>query len=269
MCSTILVGSIFAPGAMASNDNKSSKDEVSVMGSDDPYQNMRWRWPTTSTVISDDYGNVGWRWHKGIDIGVRKKSVYAVASGTVIQSGHFNDGVTYAITIKHSDKDPDTGKNLITRYLHLEPEELYYTTNEKVTKGETIATSGTSGATGYHLHFDVNAKGLTYPGDRDTFSPWVFWPENQPSSLASLKSSEEYEQHDEESHDEEHFFDFLLIAHVGTDEFYDWFDSIDESERTITNFKKHFNLSDKEIKEIMKTTLSNKKKVEILESASR
>ncbi|MCC2346646.1 hypothetical protein LKM13_21570 [Bacillus anthracis] len=38
---------------------------------------MKWEWPTTSTRITDPYGSTNGRWHKGIDIGVKQKSVYA------------------------------------------------------------------------------------------------------------------------------------------------------------------------------------------------
>lgn len=201
--SALLIGTIISPSVLASTDTIVSNEEVKPMGPDDPYYNMHWAWPTTDDTITDDYGDVGWRWHKGIDIGVYKKPVYSTASGEVIQSGHFSDGVTYAITIKHNDKDPDTGKNLITRYLHLEPGTLKFTRNEEVNKGTTIATSGTSGASGYHLHFDVNAKGMTYPGG------------------------------------------------------------------TMTNFKKQFKLSDKEIKSILETSLSKEKKQAILETPTQ
>ncbi|KZE49310.1 hypothetical protein AV540_14385 [Brevibacillus parabrevis] len=271
MCSMFLVGSIFAPSVMAANNNKGSDEEIKAMGSDDPYQNMRWAWPTTSTRITDDYGDVGDRWHKGIDIGVKKKNVYSVAEGKVIQSGHFKDGVTYAITIEHNDRDPDTNKKLITRYLHLEPKELYYTTNEKVKKGTTIAMSGTSGATGYHLHFDVNAKGLEKPGDRDTFSPWVFWPENRPNSLSALDLQEHGEHEQENGHthpEDEDFFDFLVISYVGSDAFYSWFYSVEESERTTENFKKQFNLSDNDIEEIMNTKLTQEEKAEVINASA-
>ncbi|KNB69826.1 M23 family metallopeptidase [Brevibacillus reuszeri] len=271
MGTVFLVGSIFAPGVLASSISNGSDGEIKIMGSDDPYQKMRWVWPTTSTWITEDYGKVKTRWHKGIDIGVKKKDVYAVAAGKVVQSGHFSDGVTYAITIEHNDRDPDTDNKLITRYLHLEPKELYYTTNEKVKQGTTIAMSGTSGATGYHLHFDVNAEGKEKPGDRETFSPWVFWPENRPNSLSALdlQGQVEDEQEDEHTHpNEDDFFDFLVISHVGSDSFYDWFYSVEESERTMDNFKEQFNLSDNDIEEIMNTKLTQEEKSEVMNASS-
>lgn len=170
----------------------------------------------------------------------------------------------YVQPIKHNDIDPDTGKNLITRYLHLEPGTLKFTTNKTVSKGTTIATSGKSGATGYHLHFDVNAKGMTYPGDYDTFSPWVFWPEKRPSLLNIDLGGDTQGQHEEKFDDPEYFFDFLLIDYVGKDEFFRWMDSIEESECTMTNFKKYFKLTEKDINKIMKTSLSPEREKKIL-----
>ncbi|WP_026326856.1 hypothetical protein [Paenibacillus ginsengihumi] len=57
--------------------------------------------------------------------------------------------------------------------------------------------------------------------------------------------SEEFE------HDKEHSFDLLLIEYVGEDRFYQWFESLEEDERTLTAFKKYFNISDEDLESII------------------
>lgn len=52
-------------------------------------------------------------------------------------------------------------------------------------------------------------------------------------------------------HDEEHSFDLFMIEYVGEDRFYQWFESLEEHERTRDAFKQHFNITDEELKHIL------------------
>ncbi|MGG2016280.1 M23 family metallopeptidase [Bacillus sp. S10(2024)] len=223
---------------------------------DNSYKDMKWAWPTTDTKITDPFGKTGGRWHKGIDIGVKKKEVYASGNAKVAYTGTYSDGIV-AMALEHTDTDPKTKKKLITRYLHLQENSFAYKKGDTVKKGAKIAISGNTGKNvGYHLHFDVNAQGDTTPGDKDTIDPMLFYPNVKTSLTSKIANLDSIKlDHSNCYHnlydDKEHFFDQLLIDFVGQNQYKEWFNSKEESERTMTNFKKNFGLSDKKVKEIL------------------
>ncbi|GMQ58214.1 peptidoglycan DD-metalloendopeptidase family protein [Vallitalea sediminicola] len=112
--------------------------------------------PTFSRPV---YGRItspfGRRWgsfHTGIDIGVpRGTTVKAAESGTVYFAG-WSGGYGYLVKIDH-------GEGYTTYYAH--NSKLYVKKGQKVTKGEAIAASGSTGnSTGPHVHFEVRKNGV-------------------------------------------------------------------------------------------------------------
>ncbi len=112
------------------------------------------RYPITSPY--------GWRirpktntikFHDGIDIGTPMNTpVYAVADGTVVQSGK-NDGYGEYVEIDH-------GNGLHSFYGHLIGRYVVY--GKKVKQGQIIAKSGNTGySTGPHLHFGAHKNNKT------------------------------------------------------------------------------------------------------------
>lgn len=228
-------------------------DEVIPMSDpDDPYGSLGWRWPTTLYTITGDYGESRSDGrHKGIDIGVKLKPVYAVADGEVVAVGEYTSAPIKYVTIKHDDEDPN-GNNLITRYLHVN--DYYVSKYENVSRGEEIAESGNTGAPGeeedrgYHLHFDVNNENTKTPSYSDTINPEFFWP--NVLNFATLTAESDHDHFDKNIDNPEYYIDQILIDHVGQDKFYEWMNNNEPDDRTLTNFKKHFNVTDKDIKKI-------------------
>lgn len=89
--------------------------------------------------------------HQGVDLAGRSgMPVTSVASGIVTWSGP-NQGYGNLVEISH-------GNGYVTRYAH--NQENLVSVGEKVEKGETIATMGSSGrSTGTHVHFEVVRNG--------------------------------------------------------------------------------------------------------------
>lgn len=85
--------------------------------------------------------------HKGIDLAAAKGTdITSVADGTVEEAG-FSESYGNYIKIDH-------GNNLKTLYAHCES--LLVKENDNITKGQKIATVGSTGdSTGDHLHFEV------------------------------------------------------------------------------------------------------------------
>lgn len=150
--------------ASASYESNANTQDAIINDVPVGYGAMGWSWPTTGTTISDGYG--GGRNHKGIDIAVYKEEVYATAAGKVLGSGTYSDNTHY-ITIQHDDKAIEPGNThnyLVSRYLHLLANSQKVKKDDRVTKGQLIATSGNTGASdpgkdnNYHLHLDINNK---------------------------------------------------------------------------------------------------------------
>ncbi len=78
--------------------------------------------------------------------------VYSINDGTVMQVDKNSSCGNY-IWIKHSYNDK---KDLWSRYLHLKDKSTKVKVNQKVKRGEQIASMGNTGnSTGTHLHFEI------------------------------------------------------------------------------------------------------------------
>ena len=117
------------------------------------------RWPVPSShLIYSRYGYRNGKLHKGIDIAghnIRGKAIVAADGGKVIQtnktdgSGYWSYG-NYVLI--------DHGNGFVTMYAHCK--DVYVRTGDRVSKGQTIATVGSTGrSTGNHLHFEIRYRG--------------------------------------------------------------------------------------------------------------
>jgi len=106
--------------------------------------------PVEGRVISE-YGLRNGRPHKGIDLGAKSGTpIYAVLDGTVVYSG-VQGAYGNVVVVEHPDF-------VMTVYAH--NEKNLVNVNDKVTKGQQIATVGATGnAQGSHLHFEYRLKG--------------------------------------------------------------------------------------------------------------
>lgn len=113
----------------------------------------RLRYPTDSRSISAGYPNYSsGGYHGGIDFPVSTGSnVYAAGSGTVTLVKRLNYSYGYYVMIDHGD-------GLSTLYAHNSA--LYVTVGQRVSAGEVIAASGSTGnSSGPHCHFEVRVNG--------------------------------------------------------------------------------------------------------------
>lgn len=114
---------------------------------------MAWPVPYTHRVVSQ-YSMRWGKMHNGIDIsssGIRGQSIIAADGGTVKYVKYHNYGYGYHLMIDH-------GNGLSTLYAHCNS--IYVKPGLKVSKGQVIATVGTTGdSTGNHLHFEVYRNG--------------------------------------------------------------------------------------------------------------
>lgn len=108
------------------------------------------------------------RWHKGVDIGARYEPVYASAPGYAYNATNPGGYGTYVIVIHPN--------GYITLYAHLD--RSHVSDGEWVEQGETIATSGNSGASqGPHLHFELRkASSFSNFFNSDFLDPLDFLP---------------------------------------------------------------------------------------------
>jgi hypothetical protein len=89
-------------------------------------------------------------YHFGVDMSVGvavKTPVYAVAAGTVRTVWQTVKGA-WVVDIRHSSSER-------TRYIHMERGEILVATGQRVSQGQRIGTTGRSGASSVHLHFET------------------------------------------------------------------------------------------------------------------
>lgn len=115
-------------------------------------------WPVDSDQITNSFGDranpggEGTVTHSGVDIGGMEQGtpIYAAGSGTVKEAG-FNASDGNFVRIDH-------GSGQETFYAHCRS--VLVKTGDAVTRGQTIATVGSSGmSTGTHLHYEVLVNG--------------------------------------------------------------------------------------------------------------
>lgn len=113
--------------------------------------NSKYIWPTTQRNITSYFGARWGRNHNGIDVGIPLNTkIFSIDDGTVIYSG-WNGGYGYQVKIQHNN-------GIITTYAHCN--KLLVSKGQKVTQGEVIARSGSTGnSTGPHLHFEFILNG--------------------------------------------------------------------------------------------------------------
>ncbi|WP_342563279.1 peptidoglycan DD-metalloendopeptidase family protein [Paenibacillus sp. FSL R7-0345] len=143
--------------AKASSGVSSVSSSSEYSGGDGPFL-----LPVGSARISSGYGKrthpvtgeVG-KMHTGVDFAVPQgTSIHAADSGTVLVAEWWS-GYGYCVIIDH-------GGGVWTLYGHIREGGLKVSPGDKVSRGEVIAESGSTGrSTGPHLHFEVRVDGKT------------------------------------------------------------------------------------------------------------
>ncbi|TYS49345.1 peptidoglycan DD-metalloendopeptidase family protein [Bacillus infantis] len=133
-----------------------------------------WQWPADG-VLSDCFGTRNGT-HKGIDIASDSGTpVYAVDEGSVTRS-YYSGSYGNVIFIKHQNGTE-------TVYAHLQ--ERKAAEGEKVLKGQTIGTMGSTGdSSGVHLHFEVHISEWTYD-KQNAVDPFLALGETEIGSAVS------------------------------------------------------------------------------------
>lgn len=141
-------------------------DDVEIGGGDNGYHNvsgtnavLNMTYPVPGhTKVSAGFPNYSdGSYHGGIDFPCATgTTVVAAQSGTVIDVKRLTDSYGYYIIIYHG-KDAN-GRSVATLYAH--NSSLLVSVGDVVSKGETIARSGSTGnSTGPHCHFEVRING--------------------------------------------------------------------------------------------------------------
>jgi murein DD-endopeptidase MepM/ murein hydrolase activator NlpD len=129
-----------------------------------------WTTPTEGPLTSgfgqrDNPTGGGVRLHAGLDLAPGcDVPIVAASAGVVVRAG-VASGYGNLVVVDH-------GGGVVTRYAHMEDDDLLVVVGQPVVAGQQIARVGTKGdSTGCHLHFEVLLDGvptdpLTFLGDR-------------------------------------------------------------------------------------------------------
>ncbi len=251
----VFTGGLQITNAHGSNSTSDKSVITPFYDPENPYAEFWWGFPLTGRdqTITSGFGPRPGEFHKGIDLRANFVKIYAVQNGTILSSGDWGSNGGKYIALQTNDTDPDTGKKLIVRYLHLSSQSV---TSGSVTKNQEIGVSGNSGGVDAHLHFDVNDAGK-YSGltSTDMINPTIFYPSPRINFtyLSSLMADESSSNHEINSLDNpEYFFDNALIEFVGRENFEKWKSSVSEKELTVSVLKKHFGITDQKEIELKK-----------------
>lgn len=122
-------------------------------------------WPVDSRTVSTEFNPSAdpsisdGRKHYGMDISTQSRiiPIYATASGTVVTAQYHSQFGNYVVI--------DHGNGFTTLYAHCT--DLNVAVGDKVKKGDTIATTGSTGmSTGVHCHYEIQLNGV-YQNPRD------------------------------------------------------------------------------------------------------
>lgn len=108
-----------------------------------------WGWPAKGKVIKSFSASQAGM--KGISIANQHGApIYAAAAGQVVYAGNGLQGYGNLVIIKHN-------YDYLSAYAH--NDKLLVHENEKIKKGQKIATMGDSGTDSVHLHFEIRYQG--------------------------------------------------------------------------------------------------------------
>jgi len=109
----------------------------------------RWQWPVKGKVV--EYFSNRAQGNKGIDItGRRGTKIRSAAKGKVVYAGSALRGYGNLIIIKHND-------DYLSAYAH--NESILVKEQQKISRGDVIATMGDTGANKVMLHFEIRFRG--------------------------------------------------------------------------------------------------------------
>lgn len=95
--------------------------------------------------------------HAGTDLGTKRGPVYAAQAGIVRTIWKTALGA-WVVDIRHADEG---GRQIRTRYIHMYRDEILVAVGQAVAAGQRIGTSGSSGTSAAHLHFEALVDGAT------------------------------------------------------------------------------------------------------------
>jgi hypothetical protein len=129
-----------------------------------------WTWPAAGPMTSgfggrSDPTGGGGQFHAGVDLAPGcDAQIVAAAAGVVVRAGPAG-GYGNLVAIDH-------GGGTVTRYAHMEDDDVLVVVGQTVAAGQQVARVGTKGdSTGCHLHFEVLLNGaatdpLRFLGER-------------------------------------------------------------------------------------------------------
>jgi len=127
---------------------QATPNQVAVLPSPPPRTGRYFLWPVKGKVLSGFGDQPGGRHNDGINIGAQRgATVVAAESGVVAYAGNELRGFGNLLLIKHAD-------GFMTAYAHNDA--LLVTRGQKVSKGDAVATVGSSGSVAKpQLHFEI------------------------------------------------------------------------------------------------------------------
>ena len=228
---------------------------VSAFAAPSDYGDMNWKYMFASNNAYISAGFKGYSGHKGFDIATDAGTpISNPALGFVSKAFYNTDDCGYGLSVTTVHDDPDTGKALISTFMHMK-QAPNYDHGDTVVKGNTLGYVGSTGnSTGNHLHMQVSKDGTWYGSSsvNNFVNPIYFFPSinftgdttirSMPCQCASM--SEEYI--------DKYILDLAYVDYVGEENFNQWITTAQKTKapHDVAAFKEYFGITQSIEKEI-------------------
>lgn len=228
---------------------------VSAFAAPSDYGKMNWKYMFASDNAYISAGYKGYAGHKGFDIATAGGTPIAnPALGYVNKAFYNTDSCGYGLSVTTVHEDPDTGKALISTFMHMKRAPINKV-GDTVYRGNTIGYVGTTGnSTGNHLHLQVSKDGTWYGSSNvnNFVNPIYFFPNINFTGDTTIRNTLMSCPEMDQEYIDKYILDMAYIEYVGEEKFNKWIQNTQNTKMShdVAAFKEYFNISEEVEKKI-------------------
>lgn len=216
------------------------------------YESLNWSYMFAASKANISCGFKGYTGHKGFDIAVAGGTAVSKPSLGYVSKVFYNtDDCGYGIAIETVYSDPDTGKDLINTFMHMQSQPDW-SVGDMTYKTNVLGYVGSTGnSTGNHLHMQVSKDGTWYGSSNinNFINPIYFFPNisfTGDTTIRSTTSIDDCCANMDEEYIEKYILDIAYIDYVGEENVEEWLSWTEKARgtRDVQSFKEYFGIDE-------------------------